>query len=150
MSGDAYHIVAPDPEGTGAILAMEAALDDAKLDTADIDYINAHAPGTPEGDKMEARALMELFGYNCPPVTSTKGNHAHQLGATGATELILSLTMAREGYIPPTVNCPNPDDYITFDLVRDGGRESDIEVLMSNSFGFGGHNAVLIASTADY
>lgn len=150
MSGDAYHITAPDPDGIGAVLAMQAALDDAKLDGSQIDYINAHAPGTPEGDRMEARALMELFGDNCPPVTSTKGNHAHQLGATGATELILSLMMAHESYVPPMVNCQNPDDFITFDIVRDAGREVDVEVVMSNSFGFGGHNAVLIASTAGY
>lgn len=150
MSGDAYHITAPDPDGIGAVLAMQAALKDAKLKPKDIDYINAHAPGTPEGDKMEARALMELFGDDCPPISSTKGNHAHQLGATGATELILSLTMAHEGYIPPTANCDNPDDFITFDIVRGSGRDADIGVLMSNSFGFGGHNAVLIATTAGY
>ncbi|MFO7946718.1 MAG: beta-ketoacyl-ACP synthase II [Armatimonadota bacterium] len=150
MSGDAYHITAPEPEGTGAVLAMEAALKDAGLTTDDIDYINAHAPGTPPGDAMEGHALLDLFGEDTPPVSSTKGNHGHQLGATGATELILSLTMAHEGYIPPTLNCENPDDFMTFDIVRGQGREVDIATIMSNSFGFGGHNAVLIATTAGY
>jgi 3-oxoacyl-[acyl-carrier-protein] synthase II len=145
MSGDAYHITGPCPDGEGAVRAMKAALKDARLDLDDIDYINAHAPGTPDGDSMEAHALLNLFGDKAPPVSSTKANHGHQLGATGATELIMSLNMAEHGYIPPTLNCDNPDDFITFDIVRGSGREMQLNTVMSNSFGFGGHNAVLIA-----
>jgi len=146
MTGDAYHITTPCPDGEGAVRAMRAALKDAGLNPEDIDYINAHAPGTPDGDAMEARAIMTLFGESAPPVSSTKANHGHQLGATGATELIMSLEMAKHGYIPPTLNCDNPDDFITLDIVRGSGREASIKTVMSNSFGFGGHNAVLIAT----
>lgn len=145
MSGDAYHITGPCPDGEGAVRAMKAALKDARLNLDDIDYINAHAPGTPDGDSMEGHALLNLFGDKAPPVSSTKANHGHQLGATGATELIMSLNMAEHGYIPPTLNCDNPEDFITFDIVRGSGREMQLNTVMSNSFGFGGHNAVLIA-----
>ncbi len=150
MSGDAYHITGPSPDGDGAIRAMKAALKDARLEPQDIGYINAHAPGTPDGDAMEARALMTLYGGNTPPVSSTKANHGHKLGATGATELALSLMMAQNSYIPPTLNCDNPEDFNTCDIVRGDGRETPIRNVMSNSFGFGGHNAVLIATTEGF
>jgi len=146
MSGDAYHITAPCPDGDGALRAMGAALRDAKLNPEDIDYINAHAPGTPDGDAMEGRAILQMYDEDSPPVSSTKGNHGHQLGATGATEIIMALTMCEHGYIPPTLNCDNPDEFMTFDIVRGDGRETATNTVMSNSFGFGGHNAVLIAS----
>ena len=146
MSGDAYHITGPSPTGEGAVRAMKAALKDARLNADDIDYINAHAPGTPDGDSMEAHAILGLYGDQSPPVSSTKGNHGHQLGATGATELIMSLYMAEHSYIPPTLNCDSPEDFMTFDIVRGSGREMAMNTIMSNSFGFGGHNAVLIAN----
>ena len=150
MSGDAYHITGPSPEGDGAVRAMKAALKDARLEPGDIDYINAHAPGTPDGDAMEARALMALYGGSTPPISSTKANHGHQLGATGATELMMSLMMAQNSYVPPTLNCDNLDDFNTCDIVRGDGREMPIKYVMSNSFGFGGHNAVLIATNQGF
>ncbi len=149
MSGDAYHITAPCPDGDGAVRAMQAALNDAQLNPEDIDYINAHAPGTPDGDAMEGRAILRMYGAESPPVSSTKANHGHQLGATGATEIIMALTMCEHGYIPPTLNCDNPDEFMTFDIVHGAGRETPINTVMSNSFGFGGHNAVLIARHGD-
>ncbi len=145
MSGDAYHITAPEPEGEGAVRAMRAAMKDAGIGQDDIDYINAHAPATPGGDAMEARAILTIYGDESPPVSSTKGNHGHMLGATGATELVMALMIAQHGYIPPTMNCEHPDDFMTFDIVRGEGREVPVDTVMSNSFGFGGHNAVLIA-----
>ncbi len=146
-SADAWHITAPDPKGTGACLAMEAALDDAGLQPADIDYVNAHAPGTPDGDAMEAEALAATFPDGVP-VSSTKPIHAHQLGATSATELVVCLLAIRNGLIPHTVNCDNLDESIPqhLDIVRGEPRTTNVDVAMSNSFGFGGHNAVLIVS----
>lgn len=145
MSADAYHITAPDPDGEGAVRAMRAALKDAGIHQDEIDHINAHAPATRGGDAMEAQAILTMYGDDSPPVSSTKGNHGHMLGATGAAELVMALMAAEHGYIPPTLNCENPDDFMTFDIVRGEGREASIETVMSNSFGFGGHNAVLIA-----
>ncbi len=143
MTADAYHITAPDPEGRGARMAMQAALRDAGLAADDIDYINAHAPGTPGGDEMEATAIGELFGDSVP-VSSTKPIHGHQLGATGASELLACIKAIQEGIIPHTLNCDNPDDGIVIDIVRDKPRQATVKYAMSNSFGFGGHNAVLI------
>lgn len=149
MSGDAYHITAPCPDGAGAILAINAALAMANLNADDIDYVNLHAPGTPGGDAMEAAAVMSIYGSDTPALSSTKANHGHQLGATGATELVLSLIMAENGYIPPTLNCEELDEGVDIDMVRGSGREMPMKTVMSNSFGFGGHNAVLIASRAN-
>jgi len=144
MSGDAYHITAPRPDGSGAKAAMQAALRSAGLAPSDIDYINAHAPGTPGGDEMEAKAISELFGDDCPAVSSTKPIHGHQLGATGASELLVCIKALQEGIIPPTLNCDNPDEDITIDIVRGEPRKADLKYAMSNSFGFGGHNGVLV------
>ena len=145
MSADAYHITAPAPDGEGAVRAMRAAMKDAGIHQDEIDHINLHAPATPGGDAMEARAILTIYGDDSPPVSSTKGNHGHMLGATGAAELVMALMAAEHGYIPPTLNCEHPDDFMTFDIVHGEGREASIETVMSNSFGFGGHNAVLIA-----
>ncbi len=144
-SADAYHITAPDPEGIGARLAMEAALNDAGLGAADIDYVNAHAPGTPAGDAGEAQALEAVFSDSVP-ISSTKPIHGHQLGAAGATELVATLLTIRENVIPHTLNCDNLDEAVPecLDIVRDEPRPAEVNVAMSNSFGFGGHNAVLI------
>lgn len=145
MSGDAYHITAPRPDGEGARLAMQAALANARLTPADIHYINAHAPGTVEGDAMEARALADLFG-DTVPVSATKPIHGHQLGATGASELVVCLLAMRAGLIPPTLNCDHPDDDFadSIDIVQRQPRAGEVKVAMSNSFGFGGHNVSLI------
>jgi len=146
-SADAWHVTAPDPEGVGACLAMEAALDDAGLQPADIDYVNAHAPGTPNGDAMEAKALAATF-TDSVPISSTKPIHAHQLGATSATELVACMLAMRDSLIPYTVNCDNLDESVPqhLDIVRGEPRTANVDVAMSNSFGFGGHNAVLIVS----
>lgn len=146
LSGDAYHITAPSPDGNGAARAMRAALKRAKLGPEDIAYVNAHAPGTPGGDDMEARGLAQVFapGKDGPLVSSTKSVHGHQLGATGATEMALSLRMLQEGVVPPTLNCHEPDEAVMCDVVMNEPREFNGSYAMSNSFGFGGHNAVLI------
>lgn len=145
-SGDAYHMTAPRPDGLGALLAMRAALDDAGLEPSDLDYINAHAPGTLDGDAMEALALEELLGEVGPSVSvsSTKPIHGHQLGAVGGTELIVCLLAMRDGVVPHTLNCDNPERDYGFHLVRGQPYRRQVQVAMSNSFGFGGHNAVLI------
>lgn len=146
MSGDAYHITSPSPDGSGAARAMKAALKSAHLDPEAIAYVNAHAPGTPGGDDMEARGMAQVFqpGEAGPLVSSTKSIHGHQLGATGATELGLSICMLNEGVVPPTLNCHELEDDMTINVVKEEPRELKGEYAMSNSFGFGGHNAVLI------
>jgi 3-oxoacyl-[acyl-carrier-protein] synthase II len=146
MSGDAYHITSPAPDGGGAARAMKAALKSARLNPEQISYVNAHAPGTPGGDDMEARGMSQVFaqGTEGPLVSSTKSVHGHQLGATGATELALTLRMLTEGVVPATLNCHELDEIVTCDVVHEEHREFEGEYGMSNSFGFGGHNAVLI------
>lgn len=146
MSGDAYHITAPAPDGSGAVRAMKAALKRAEIGADDICYVNAHAPGTPNGDNMEARALGQLFrhGLEGPAVSSTKSIHGHQLGATGATEIALTLKCLLEGVVPPTLNCSDPDESVVNHVVKGEPFAISGEYGMSNSFGFGGHNAVLI------
>lgn len=151
MTGDAYNIVAPDPNGGAAAYAMEYAVKQAGLDVKQIDYVNAHAPGTPGGDDMEARALQSMYegtGYS-PAVNSTKPVHGHLLGATGAMELFLSLMTIQEGLIPKTLNTTEMDDDIWLDVVKGENREARVDVIMNNSFGFGGHNAVVVAKRYD-
>ncbi len=145
-SGDAYHFTAPRPDGLGAVLAMKWALEDAGIEPAEVDYINAHAPGTVEGDGVEATAIEQFFGDAAPnvSVSSTKPIHGHQLGAVGGTELIVCLLAIRDGVIPHTLNCDNPERDFSFDLVRGQPKQRQVNVAMSNSFGFGGHNAVLV------
>lgn len=145
-SGDAHNMVAPEPSGACAASAMRAALKEAEMTPDEIDYVNAHAPGTPGGDDMEARALGLLYsGDYSPMVNSTKPIHGHQLGSTGATELALSLMMIRDGLVVRTLNCNEVDDDIRIDVVKGQNREARVDTIMTNSFGFGGHNAVLIA-----
>jgi 3-oxoacyl-[acyl-carrier-protein] synthase II len=147
MSGDAYHMTEPDPEALGPVRAMAAALEDAGLEPADVDYINAHAPGTVAGDDVEAKAIRLLFGdqADTTPVSSTKAVHGHQLGATGATELGICIMAMREGRIPPSLNCDNLDPMCDVNVIRGEELEAEVNVAMSNSFGFGGHNGVLVA-----
>ncbi len=145
MSGDAHHITEPCPDGAGAALAMEMALADAGLTPADIDYINAHGPGTPAGDAGEACAVLQIFGEHAAttPISSTKPVHGHMLGATGPTELAICVKVMQEGIIPHTLNCDDPE-FEGLDIVRGEPREAEVRVAMSNSFGFGGHNISLI------
>ncbi len=146
MSGDAFNMVAPEPSGASATRAMQAALNEAGLAPDEIDYINAHAPATQDGDYMESNAIRRLYpGDYTPKTNSTKPIHGHQLGATAATELALSLMTMREGIIPRTLNCRQLDERIEVDVVRGENLPARVDTVMSNSFGFGGHNAVLVA-----
>jgi 3-oxoacyl-[acyl-carrier-protein] synthase II len=145
-SGDAYNMVAPEPTGSGAALAMNAALAEAGLSAREIDYVNCHAPGTPGGDDMETRALQSLYTPDySPAMNSTKPIHGHQLGATGATELGLCFKCMAESLVPATLNCTEPDEDIWVDVVRGEHRAKRVDTIMNNSFGFGGHNAVIVA-----
>ncbi len=143
-SGDANHITTPAPEGEGAYRAMKAALEMAG--NPKVDYINAHGTSTKYNDWYETMAIKKAFGgqENCPPVSSTKGQTAHCLGAAGAIEAIVSLMAMRDGLIPPTINYETPDPDCDLDYVPNSAREAKLNVVMSNSFGFGGTNGVVI------
>jgi 3-oxoacyl-[acyl-carrier-protein] synthase II len=146
MSGDAYHMTAPDPEGDGAVRCMRAALDDAQLNPEDVDYLNAHGTSTPLNDKMETGAIKKVFGdyaYKLA-VSSTKGVTGHLLGATGAAELIACAKAIECSVIPPTINYETPDPECDLDYVPNTAREKEVNVALSNSLGFGGHNVSLI------
>ena len=147
LSADAYHITAPDPEGDGAVRSMQGALDRAGIGPADVDYINAHGTSTPYNDKIETSAIKKVFGDQAfkIPVSSSKSMFGHMLGAAGAVELISCLLAMRNNVIPPTINYENPDPECDLDYVPNTAREQKIDVAMSNSFGFGGHNATLVA-----
>ena len=146
MSGDAYHITAPSPEGDGAYRSMAAALKRAGLSAVDIDYVNAHGTSTPMGDEIELRAVERLLGNAAAGVlmSSTKSAIGHLLGAAGAVEAIFSILAIRDGIAPPTLNLDNPSVETAIDLVPHVARTKTIDVALSNSFGFGGTNASLI------
>jgi 3-oxoacyl-[acyl-carrier-protein] synthase II len=146
-SGDANHITTPTQDGP--YRAMKAAYDMAKQNNGGelkIDYINAHGTSTPVNDKNETSAIKKLFGgkENCPPVTSTKGQIGHCLGAAGAIEAVISIKAMQEGIIPPTINLNDPDEACDLDYVPNEAREAELDIVMSNSFGFGGTNGVII------
>jgi 3-oxoacyl-[acyl-carrier-protein] synthase II len=147
-SGDANHITSPVVDGP--YRAMKSALEMAKRVTNDenlkIDYINAHGTSTPANDKNETLAIKQLFGSkeNCPPVSSIKGQTGHCLGAAGGIEAVTCLMAMEKGIIPPTINYQNPDEDCDLDYVPNKARESELNVVMSNSFGFGGTNGVVI------
>lgn len=143
MSGDAYHFTAPRPDGDGAAAAMAAALADAGVSPQEVGYVNAHAPGTVDGDAMEALAVRAVLGEETP-ISSTKPIHGHMLGAAGVTEMLICVQVVREGVIPHTLNCDRPEEGLQVDLVRGQPRKAAVSVALSNSFGFGGHNAVLV------
>jgi len=145
LSGDAHHITEPAPDGAGAALCMRNALADAGMSPGDIDYINAHAPGTPAGDSSEAGAILNVFGRSDVPISSTKPVHGHMLGATGTTELALCIKAMEEGVIPHTLNCDHLDPVAEgLNVVRGEPLQQPVNVAMSNSFGFGGHNVTII------
>jgi 3-oxoacyl-[acyl-carrier-protein] synthase II len=150
-SADAAHMVAPDAESGGALRCMRAALADAQLAPADLDYVNAHATSTPAGDIVEARALRELFGAQIErvAVSSTKGATGHLLGAAGALEALLSVRALETGMLPPTLNLDRPDPECALDHVAKQARSARARAVLSNSFGFGGVNAALIFGSAD-
>lgn len=146
ISGDAYHITAPAPDGEGAARAMQAALNDANMRAEDLDYINAHGTSTELNDKNETAAIKSVLGdyaYKVP-VSSTKSMTGHMLGATGAVEAIVCALTIRDGMIPPTINYETPDPACDLDYVPNQARRAVVNATLSNSFGFGGHNATLI------
>lgn len=145
-TGDAYHITAPAPNGEGGVRAMKEAIKDAGLSPVDIDYINAHGTSTPYNDKFETIAIKEVFGEHAYKlaVSSTKSMTGHLLGAAGGIEAIFSVLAIKEGIIPPTINIETPDEDCDLDYVLDQARRQDVNVVLSNSLGFGGHNATLI------
>jgi 3-oxoacyl-[acyl-carrier-protein] synthase II len=146
MSGDAYHITAPDENGKGACKAMELALADAKIGADAIDYINAHGTSTPLGDVAETRAVKKTFGAHARRVamSSTKGALGHSLGASGGVESVITALTVSRNLIPPTINLDNPDPECDLDYVPHKARDLKVTYAMKNSFGFGGHNVSLV------
>lgn len=142
---DAYHITSPDPEAKGAEKAMEFAVRDAGVSLGDIGYINAHGTSTPPNDRSETAAIRALFGADADRlmVSSTKSMTGHMLGAAGAVEAIITTLALREGLVPPTANYREKDPDCDLDYVPEGARRADIKAAISNTFGFGGHNASL-------
>jgi len=147
-SNDAYHISAPSENGAGAALCMQLALRDAGLVVGDIDYINAHGTSTQLNDKSETAAIKTVFGRRAyeVPVSSTKSMTGHLLGAAGALEALLCVKIIQEGMLPPTINYETPDPECDLDYVPNQARPAAVRNIMSNSFGFGGHNASIIVS----
>lgn len=143
-TADAYHITAPAPGGTGAISCMELALEDAQISPAEVTHINGHGTSTPLNDLAESQAIVHVFGENAPPVTSIKGITGHSLGAAGALEAICVALTIERGVIPPTVGCEQQDPEITIDVVTESPRAFVPGPVLSNSFGFGGHNGCVV------
>jgi 3-oxoacyl-[acyl-carrier-protein] synthase II len=146
MSADAYHITLPRPGGRGAARAMQGALDDAGVGPEVIDYINAHGTATPANDVTETMAIKAVFGSRAYdiPVSSTKSMTGHMLGGAGAVEALISLLALKEGILPPTINYMTPDPECDLDYVPNEPRKAAVEYVLSNSFGFGGHNVSLL------
>ncbi|MCP4305280.1 MAG: beta-ketoacyl-ACP synthase II [bacterium] len=146
MSADAYHITLPRPGGGGAARAMQGALDDARVASDTVDYINAHGTSTPANDVTETLAIKTVFGdaaYDIP-VSSTKSMTGHMLGGAGAVEAVIALKSLAEGVVPPTINYTTPDPECDLDYVPNEAREAKVNSVLSNSFGFGGHNVSLL------
>jgi 3-oxoacyl-(acyl-carrier-protein) synthase len=146
MSCDAYHITAPDPGGEGAAQAMTTALKDAQMNPEDIKYINAHGTSTKLNDKIETLSMKKAFGSYAKKVmvSSTKSMTGHLLGAAGGVEFVVCCLASKEGVVPPTINYEYPDSECDLDYVPNTARKTDVTACMSNSLGFGGHNASLI------
>lgn len=145
-TGDAHHITAPAPGGEGAARAMKQAIDDAGIALSDVDYINAHGTSTDLNDKFETMAIKEVYGDHAYKVaiSSTKSMTGHLLGAAGGIESVLAIKSITDGVIPPTTNYETPDEECDLDYVPNEARKQDVNVVMSNSLGFGGHNVALI------
>ena len=151
MAGDAHHMTAPDPEGDGAARAMTLALKDAGLAPGDVGYINAHGTSTPYNDKFETLAIKRVFGEHARKlaVSSTKSMTGHLLGAAGGIEAIATVLALHHGVLPPTINYETPDPDCDLDYIPNQARKQDVEVALSNAFGFGGTNATLAFRKAD-
>jgi 3-oxoacyl-[acyl-carrier-protein] synthase II len=143
-TADAFHITAPDPDGRGATRCMELALADAEISASDVSHINAHGTSTQLNDLAESVAVRHVFGNSAPPVTSIKGHLGHSLAAAGALEGVVSVLTLRNQLIPPTAGTTEIDPAIELDVVIGAPRPTDVEVVLSNSFGFGGHNGSVI------
>jgi 3-oxoacyl-[acyl-carrier-protein] synthase II len=146
MTGDAHHMTAPDPEGDGAARAMSSALADAGIAPGEVGYINAHGTSTPYNDKFETLAIKRVFGEHARKVavSSTKSMTGHLLGAAGGIEAIASVLALHHGILPPTINYETPDPECDLDYVPNQARKQDVELALSNAFGFGGTNATLV------
>lgn len=146
VSCDANHMTAPDPEASGAVRCMQMALEDAGVDVSAVDYINAHGTATPANDRMETTGIKRVFGdraYHIP-VSSTKSMIGHTLGAAGAIEAVASVLAIAQGFIPPTIHRDVPDPECDLDYVTEGAREATLNIVLSNSFAFGGNNTSLV------
>ncbi|MBW1818778.1 MAG: beta-ketoacyl-ACP synthase II, partial [Deltaproteobacteria bacterium] len=151
LSGDAYHVSAPEPDGEGAIACMRMALDYAGMKPEDLDCINAHGTSTPLNDLSENKAIKALFGDHAYKlaISSTKSMTGHLLGGAGGVEAVFSCLTLKNGIIPPTINYETPDPECDLDYVPNTARKADVRTIMSNSFGFGGTNASLIFKAFD-
>ena len=145
-SSDAYHITSPCPDGEGGARAIERAIIDANIESKDIDYINAHGTSTHLNDLTETLAIKQVFKENSKNVmiSSSKGNIGHLLGAAGAVEAIISIKAIEQSFVPPTINYKEKDEECDLDIVPNEGRKKELNIVMSNSLGFGGHNASII------
>jgi 3-oxoacyl-[acyl-carrier-protein] synthase II len=146
-TADAHHLTAPSPGGEGAARCMKIALRSAGLNPEDISYINAHGTSTPQGDAAETQAIKSVFGHHAKKlaVSSTKGATGHMLGAAGAVEMALCVKAIECDIVPPTINLENPDPECDLDYVPGVAREMRVNAVINNSFGFGGHNASIVA-----
>jgi 3-oxoacyl-[acyl-carrier-protein] synthase II len=147
VSSDANHITEPDPLGVNPARAMHMAFEDGDISPDEVDYINAHATSTPIGDSSETRMIKLALGEDVArrvPISSTKGATGHCLGAAGAVEAIFSLLAIRDGVLPPTINLDTPDPTCDLDYIPNEARRADVRTAVSNSFGFGGHNASIV------
>jgi 3-oxoacyl-[acyl-carrier-protein] synthase II len=148
LSADAHHMTAPPPDGEGAVRAMQMALDHAEITPGEVDYVNAHATSTGLGDVCETRAIKTVFGQYAKTVSisSTKSMTGHLLGGAGAVEMAACALAIRDSVIPPTINLDNPDEECDLDYTPNVAKEKKVRVALNNSFGFGGHNATLVAT----
>jgi len=148
LTADAYHMTAPPEDGEGAARAMRLALEHARVSTSDVDYINAHATSTGLGDISETRAIKTVFGERARevPISATKSMTGHLLGGAGAVEMAICALSIRDSVIPPTINLENPDPECDLDYTPNAAKEKSVRVALNNSFGFGGHNATLVAT----
>jgi 3-oxoacyl-[acyl-carrier-protein] synthase II len=146
VSSDAHHIAIPDPTGSGAVRAMQWAIEDAGIRPEEVDYVNAHGSATETNDPLETRAIKQVFGERAYdiPVSSTKSMTGHAMGASGSIEALATVMSLKTGILTPTINLQTPDPECDLDYVPNVARQDDIQVAVSNSFGLGGQNASIV------